>query len=257
MKAKIIHFVSKKAMNMEGIGTETVELLFEKGLIKDAADLFELQKKDFENLPGFAEKSIAQFFEALQNAQKIPFEKVLFALGIRHIGETVAKKIALFYKNLNNIEEEVNRIKNKISFLDPKSAQKSSLLAIEEVGMVIAQSIFDFFSQEANQDFIQKIKKINLQWEIKSKNQSIKNNPLQGKSIVISGTFEDFSREQIKIEIENLGGILSSSLSKKTDFLLGGKDIGPSKYQKARELGIQILNETDFLEIKKRIDQEI
>ena len=245
IKGKIEHFVSKKAMNIEGFGTETIDLLVEKDIIANLADLYDLSAEDFKNLEGFAEKSIDNLLQAIENSKKIPFEKVLFALGIRHVGETTAKKIAKYFKNLTSLQESALKIAKNPDLLNSKSKEKSVLLEVEEVGLVIAQSMATYFSNPENQKILERLQAKGLQFSLEKKEQI--DSFLTQKNVVISGVFEKFSREALKEQIEYLGGKNVSSLSSKTDFFIVGENAGPAKMKKAQDLGIIILTEAEFL----------
>ncbi len=232
IKAKIEHFVSRKAMNITA-GVETVEQLYAKGLVKNVADLYQLTKADLLGLDRWAEKSAQNLIQSIEDSKKVPFERVLFGLGIRFVGETVAKKLA---STLHNIETLV-----AVSF--------DELIQIDEIGDRIAQSILDFFAQEANNDLVNRLKQNGLRFEIDENKREKSSNKLAGKSIVISGTFSTYSRDELKEMIEQHGGKNVSAVSAKTDYLLAGENIGHSKLDKANKLGIRLLNEDDFLAI--------
>lgn len=230
LKGKIIHFTQRKAMNIEGLGEETVELLFEKNLIKTIADIYHLKKEDLLKLERWAEKSSSNLIEAIEKSKNVPFERVLFALGIRHVGETTAKKLARKFGSLDAL----------------MNASKEELMQTEDIGEIIADSIIAFFKDPHNQKIIQELKKAGLQFSIDEKMLSQKSGKLQGKTIVISGVFHKISREDLKDLIELNGGKVSSSVSKKTDFIVAGENMGPAKLEKAKELGVKILSEDEF-----------
>ncbi|GIV28508.1 MAG: DNA ligase [Bacteroidia bacterium] len=228
---KIVHFVSRKAMDIQSLGEETIELLYNHHLIKNVADLYELKVEQIVPLERMGEKSAQNIINGIEESKKRPFERVLFGLGIRHVGETLAKKIA---RNAGSIE-----------CLQQMSEEE--LMQIEDVGETIAHSIKDFFSKKQNIELIERLKKHGLQFEIeKNFHQSDK---LKGLTIVISGTFKRWSRDELKELIERNGGKNTSSVSKKTSFLLAGEDPGPEKMKKARELGVKILNEEEFAKV--------
>lgn len=231
IKGKIEHFISKKCMDIEGLGSETIDLLFKKNLIRDISDIYYLEKKDIIILDRMAEKSSSNLLKSIEKSKNKSFEKVLFALGIRHVGENVAKKIAFKFRNIDDLIR----------------ANFEELTAIDEIGDKIAESIISYFKKNQNLDIIKKLKLKGVNFS--SEEKEIKGDMLKNKKIVISGTFTNYSREEIKREIENYGGINSSSLSSKTDFFLIGKDIGESKKQKAIELNIPILSEENFIEM--------
>lgn len=232
IKGRIEHFAHRKAMNIDGLGTEIVSQLVDKGLVKTYADLYLLTYENLVTLDKFADLSARNLIQALADSKKIPFEKVLFALGIRHVGEVAAKKIA---RNLGDIDSLMQ-------------ADMESLTAVSDVGETMAQSILSFFADEENRQNINILKSAGLQMQSNVAKTKI-DSPLNGKSFVISGTFSAFSREELKAKIEDLGGEVKSGVTKKTDFLVAGAEAGPSKLDKANELGINILNEDAVLQM--------
>jgi len=228
---RIIHFISRKAMNIEGIGTETVEQLFNEGLIHNSSDLITLTFDQIVGLERMGDKSANNLLEGLEAAKNIPFERVLFALGIRHVGETVAKKIAAALKNIDAI----------------MSASYDTLIEIDEVGEKIAISIQHHFQQEENLKIVAGLKAAGLQFEIAEK--ELASSVLQGKSIVVSGVFHTLSRKEMKEAIESNGGKNVGSISSKTSFIVAGDNMGPAKLEKAKSLGIEILSEEDFIKM--------
>lgn len=225
---KIVHFVSRKAMDIQSLGEETIELLYNNHLIKNVADLYELKEEQIIPLERMGEKSAHNIITGIQESKKRPFERVLFALGIRHVGETLAKKIA--------------RAAHSIDHLQKMSIEE--LTQIEDVGETIAHSIKEYFSKPQNQEIIKRLKYHGLQFEIEGNfHQSDK---LKGLIIVISGTFKRWSRDELKELIERKGGKNTSSVSKKTSYLLAGEDPGPEKIKKAKELGVKIIDEDTF-----------
>lgn len=230
VKGKIEHFVSRKAMNIDSIGAETIEQLYNAGLINNYADLYALEKDQLLPLERMAEKSVQNILEGIEASKSIPFERVLFALGIRHVGETTAKKIAKKVKS--------------ISVLICKN--KEELMEIDEVGETIADSILHFFSQTDNLSNIEKLRTAQLQFELSESAMAATSNKLEGKTIVISGVFTKFSRDHIKELIELNGGKNAGSISKKTSFVLAGENMGPEKHKKAESLGVPIISEDDF-----------
>lgn len=235
IKGKIEHFISRKAMNIDGLGEETVDLLFSERLINDTADLYSLKKDQIAALERLGDKSAERILSGLELSKTIPFERVLFALGIRYVGETVAKVLA---KSLGNIE--------KIS-----SATQEELSDINEIGATIAESVVRYFSEDKNRALVERLKEAGLQMELSREKLENRTDRLKGLNIIISGTFEKFSREEIKEAIEQHGGKNVTSISKKTNYLVAGENIGPSKLEKARELNIPIISETEFLEMIK------
>ncbi len=229
---RIQHFISRKAMDIEGLGGETVALLVNEGLIKNYADLYTLTKEQIIPLERMAEKSADNLIQGIQKSKAIPFERVLYALGIRYVGETVAKKLAKHYKAIQAI-------------LD---APKEALVLVDEIGEKIAESVVAFFSSEANLIIINRLKEYGLQLKISAQEMASQTDILKGQRIVITGVFETISRNDLKKLIENNGGKVSSSISPKTSFIVAGNNMGPSKKQKAEDLKVDILSEAEFLQ---------
>lgn len=228
---RIEHFVSRKAMDINGLGGETVDTLFQAGLVHDVADLYDLKQEQLLALgKGWGERSTRLIIDGIAASKEIPFEQVLFALGIRHVGETVAKKIA--------------RAVGSIDRLAAMSLEE--LTAIEEVGQVIAESIRDFFGAEGNRRILERLKAAGLQFAVAPGRQKSHDGPLKGLIIVVSGVFETFTRDGIKQAIEENGGKVSGSISRKTNFVVAGADMGPAKKAKAEELGVKLIDETEF-----------
>ncbi|WP_419211756.1 NAD-dependent DNA ligase LigA [Maribacter sp. X9] len=228
---RIQHFISRKAMDIEGLGGETVELLYKEGLIADYADLYNLTKADILPLERMAEKSAENLVQGVADSIKVPFERVLFALGIRYVGETVAKKLAKAYKNINALKE----------------ASMEHLTAVDEIGERIAQSVIDFFANEKNLDAIERLRSHGVQMELSQKKLQNQTDTLAGKTFVVSGVFELMSRDELKKKIEDNGGKVGSSISSKTNYLIAGDKMGPSKRTKAESLDVPIISEQDFL----------
>ena len=226
---RIIHFIRRKAMNIESLGEETIELLFENGLISNIADLYELRAEQLASLPRLGEKSARNIIQSIASSCDVPFHRVLFALGIRFVGETTAKYLASHFGSLDAI----------------MTAQREELLEAEEVGGKIADSIMDYFADEHNQEIINRLKQAGL--KLKAVKQEVASNILEGKSIVISGTFEQHSRDELKALIEAHGGKNLAAVSASTTLLLAGAKIGPAKLQKAQKLGIKIISEQEFM----------
>ncbi|MEX2485903.1 MAG: NAD-dependent DNA ligase LigA [Brumimicrobium sp.] len=226
---RIIHFISRKAMNIDGLGSETVEQLFKEGLVANSADLYDLTFEQVEGLERMGKKSADNLFTGLEASKNVPFERVLFALGIRFVGETVAKKIAKAKKNIDSII----------------ASSFDELVAIDEVGEKIAISIQSHFQVTTNIEIVERLKKHGLQFEIVE--EKLDSSVLEGKSIVVSGVFNQFSRTELKTTIEKNGGKNVSSLSSKTDFLIAGENMGSAKLEKAKKLEIPILSEEDFI----------
>ena len=228
---RIQHFISRKAMDIEGLGAETVELLFNAGLITNYADLYELTTEQVIPLERMAEKSAENMIRGIEASKQIPFERVLFAIGIRFVGETVAKKLAKHFKNIDNLMR----------------ASFEELIEVDEIGDKIAQSIVEFSNNLVNIQLINRLKKYGVQLELSAKALENQTDILLGKTFVVSGVFAKMSRNELKKSIEDNGGKVSSSISKKTDFIIAGDQMGPSKKVKAEELKIPIISEDDFL----------
>jgi DNA ligase (NAD+) len=226
---KIQHFVSRKAMNIDGIGEETVVQLFEAGLIKTASDLYLLTYEALIKLDRMAQKSVENLLNGLHESKNIPFERVLFALGIRYVGETVAKRLAQAFQSMDALVR----------------ATFEELIEVNEIGDRIAQSLVEFFQNADYLSTVEALKNHGLKFEMEQK--SLQSNVLVGKSIVVSGVFEQVSREELKELIELHGGKNLSSVSSKTDLLVAGEGMGPSKLKKATDLGIRLINENEFL----------
>ncbi|MDX1350156.1 MAG: NAD-dependent DNA ligase LigA [Putridiphycobacter sp.] len=228
---KIEHFISRKAMNIDGIGPETIALFYQKGLIQKPADLYDLSFDKIIELDRIADKSANNIIQNIHKSKAIPFAKVLFSLGIRYVGETVSKKLANHFKSIDRL----------------MSASFEDLIAVDEIGDRIAESLISYFHSEENKLQIEKLKIAGLSFEITDNVETT--DKLDGKSFVISGVFTLFSREELKVLIETNGGKNTSSISKKTDFLVAGDKMGPSKLEKAKNLGIQIITEQEFAEM--------
>lgn len=235
VKGKMEHFVARKAMNIDSLGGETIAQLYDAGLVKNMADLYDLKKEQLLPLERMAEKSADNLIEGIEKSKQVPFERVLFAIGIRHVGETTAKKIA---KKVNSIE-------------NLKQLNKEQLLEIDEVGETIADSIIDFFRNKDYQNIIVRLQQHGLQFEIHESQQQNTTDKLKDLTIVISGVFSKHSRDEYKDMIELNGGKNSGSISKKTSFVLAGENMGPEKLKKAESLGVKIINEDDFLNMLK------
>ncbi|MBK6628329.1 MAG: NAD-dependent DNA ligase LigA [Flavobacteriales bacterium] len=228
---RIEHFVARKAMDIDGLGGETVEELFRAGLIRNVADLYDLTMEQVLALgKGWGEKSARQVVDGVAASKAVPFEQVLYALGIRHVGETVAKKIARAVGDIDRL----------------MGMTKEELTAIDEVGEVIAESIVDFFAAEGNRAVIERLRQAGLQFKSAATAGPV-SGKLAGKSIVVSGVFRSFSRDGIKEAIERHGGKVSGSISKKTTFVVAGADMGPAKRAKADELGVPVIDEEEFI----------
>ncbi len=231
---KIQHFISRKAMDIEGLGGETVVLLYQEGLIRRIDDLYRLNKDQLLPLERMAEKSVTNLIEGIEKSKEKPFDKVLFGLGIRFVGETVAKKLAKRFGSIDSL----------------KKASLEELIQTEDIGERIAKSLVAYFSDPKNQDLLSQLQIFGLQLELKLTTLAL-HSQFSGKRFVVSGVFESFSREDLKKEIEDLGGIIASSISSKTDYLVAGEGMGPSKKAKAEQLGIPLLNEQEYMQLKQ------
>ena len=232
IKGRIEHFVTRKAMNIN-MGPETVEDLHEAGLVHNVADLYELKITDLMHLERWAEKSARNLLESLRASRQVPFERVLYALGIRYVGETVAKRLAFAFRSMENLEK----------------ATFEALLAVDDIGERIAQSVRDYFADERNRSIVGRLKAYGLQMELSEAARQATGDKLKGLTIVISGTFSKHSRDEYKALIEQNGGKNGSSVSGKTDYILAGENMGPAKLQKAEKLGVKIIHEDDFLKM--------
>ncbi|MEL0456825.1 NAD-dependent DNA ligase LigA [Flavobacteriaceae bacterium SZ-1-7] len=229
---RIQHYISRKAMDIEGLGGETVALLVNEGLIYNYSDLYELTKEQVIPLERMAEKSAENLIQGIEQSKNIPFERVLYALGIRYVGETVAKKLAKHYKSVDELA----------------SASPEDLVSVDEIGVKIAESVHAFFISEENKNILNRLKYFGVQLEMSVEELEGKTNILEGQSIVVSGVFESISRNELKKLIEDNGGKVSSSISSKTSYIVAGDNMGPSKKEKAEALGIDIINEYEFLQ---------
>ena len=226
---RIVHFVSRKAMDIEGLGGETIELLWENGMLKDIADIYNLNPQQLAALPRLGDKSAANILDGVRASKSVPFERVLFALGIRFVGETTAKYIATHFRTLDAIA----------------AATVEELSEAEEVGSKIAVAITEYFADEHNRSIVERLKSAGLKFEIEEKQRS--SNALEGKSVVISGKFVGRSRDDMKALVEEHGGRNLAAVSANVDFIVAGKNMGPAKRQKAEKLGVTILNEEEFM----------
>lgn len=230
---RIQHYISRKAMDIEGLGGETVALLFNNGLVHNYADLYELTVEQILPLERMAQKSAENLVKGVENSKNIPFERVLFAIGIRFVGETVAKKLAKHYKNIDALSQ----------------ATLMDLILVDEIGERIAQSVIDFFENQENRIIIERLKSFGVQFEIVEHINPNATDKLSGKTFVVSGVFEKFSRDDLKKAIEDNGGKVGSSISAKTDYVVAGDNMGPAKLDKATKLNIPIISEDDFMNL--------
>ncbi|WP_293789463.1 NAD-dependent DNA ligase LigA [uncultured Pedobacter sp.] len=234
---KIQHFISRKAMNIDGLGDETIETFYKHGLIKHISDLYTLHEKadQLKTLDRFGERSIENMLKGIEKSKEMPFEKVLFGLGIRYVGETVAKKTAAGVRNIDNLAK----------------ATVEELIAIDEIGQRIAESIVEYFGKSEHLRQVELLKSAGLQFEIEEKVITLDSDRLIGKTFVISGVFENFSRDELKDMIEANGGKMLSSISGKLNYLVAGDNMGPSKLEKANKLNIPIISDAELLEMIK------
>jgi len=232
IKGKIEHFVDRKAMDIN-MAEATIDQLYRNGFIKNISDIYSLKKEDLLKLERFADKSAENLLKSIEESKNVPFERVLFALGIRYVGETAAKKLAYHFKSIDNL----------------KNATYDELISVEEIGDKIARSIIEYFKNEKNLEIIEKLKKAGVKMELSK--DVLKSNKLKGLSFVISGVFKNVSRDELKNIIEKNGGKVLSSVTSKTNYLIAGENMGPTKLKKAQELGIKIISEKEFFEMIK------
>lgn len=230
IKGKIEHFAARKAMDIEGLGSETVELLYNSLLIGNIADIYDLKKEQVVRLDRMADKSAQNLIDGIEASKQVPFERVLFALGIRYVGETVAKKLAYHFKNIEGIE----------------AASYEELNAVNEIGAVIARSLRDWLDSPKHQELLTRLKAAGLQFTLSEDKLQPASDKLAGLTIVVSGTFENYSRDGIKEVIERNCGKVAGSVSGKTDYIVAGADMGPAKLEKAQKLGVKIISEAEF-----------
>ena len=233
-KGKIEHFVSRKAMNIDGLGSETIAMLYDRGLIHDVADLYTLTVGKLARMERLGEKSAQNIVEAVHKSTEVPFERVLFALGIRYVGETVAKKLAAAFGSMQALS----------------IAKREELMAIDEIGERIADSLIEYFDDMRNMQLIERLQNFGVKMEGRVARAEL-SNKLEGLTIVISGTFEHHSRDEYKAKIEAHGGKNGSGVTSKTSLLLAGANMGPAKLEKAEKLGVKIVSEAEFLEMVK------
>ncbi|MGX7690047.1 NAD-dependent DNA ligase LigA [Flectobacillus roseus] len=231
IKGKIEHYIQRKAMNIENIGSETIDTFYTKGLLKSPADLYDLKYEDIQGMEGFKDKSIKNILSGIEKSKEIPFKQVLFAIGIRFVGATVAEKLTAHFLTIEALAE----------------ATYEQLIEVPEIGDRIAQSIIAYFADADNRQFIARLQQAGLQFEHIPTEIVVEGNTLEGKSFVISGVFQNFGRDELKVKIEANGGKVLSGVSKKLDFLLAGAEAGPSKIEKAQKMGVAIISEEDFL----------
>lgn len=233
IKGRIEHFISRKAMNIDSLGPETVDEYYQRGLIRNVADLYDITVDQIRGEDGGREKSARKIVKSIAESAEVPFERVVFALGIRFVGEIAAKALARYFKSMEALA----------------SATQDDLLKVNGIGQVIAQSVIHYFAQEENRKLINRLKAKGLQMALSEEELSSHTDLLAGKSIVISGVFEKHSRDEYKALIEKNGGKNVGSISSKTSFILAGANMGPAKLEKANKLGIRIINEDEFLSL--------
>lgn len=233
IKGKIEHFISRRAMNIDGLGPETVDLFYQEGLIKDVSDLYQLRAEDIMGLERMGKKSAENIIQSIEASKSVPFERVLFALGIRFVGETVAKKLARSFADIDSL----------------RTSDADTLKSIDEIGEKIAQSIVTYFSNPLNQALVNRLEAVGLQFKRSEEEMNVRTDLLAGQSIVISGIFTHHSRDEYKQLIEKNGGKNVGSISSKTSFILAGENMGPAKLEKAQKLGVRIVNEDEFLQM--------
>ncbi len=235
IKGRIEHFISRKAMNIDGLGPETVDLFFQRGLIRDVADLYSLRAIDIRGLERMGDKMAVRIVHGISDSRNVPFERVLFALGIRFVGETAAKKLARAFRSIDAIA----------------AASAEQLEDVDEIGEKIAQSVIAYFAQPHNRDIVERLRQAGLQMAIGEEAEEGRTDKLAGQTIVISGVFSHHSRDEYKDIIERNGGKNTGSISSKTGFILAGENMGPAKLEKAHKLGIRIVSEDEFLDMIK------
>ncbi len=232
---KIEHFIQRNAMDINSLGEKTIHALYNNGLVKNIADLYRLNEEDILKLEGFKELSTRNLLDGIENSKNRPFENVLFGLGIRYVGRTVAEKLAYHFKNIDQIKE----------------ATFERLIEAPEIGQKIAESILEFFSKIENVELIENLRKEGLNLQVEENKDDDSSKSLEGKGFVVSGVFQNFGREELKKLIKKHGGKVLSSVSGKLDFLIAGEKMGPAKLKKATDLGIKIVSETEFMEMLK------
>lgn len=230
---KLVHFIARKAMNIDGLGTETIDEMYSKKMVLTPSDLYSLSEEQLYSLERMAEKSVKNLQHSIEESKKTPFERVLFALGIRHVGENAAKKLVKHFKSIETLA----------------TATQDQIVEVEEIGNKIADSLISYFSDPLNQREIQRLQQAGVTMTKEESEQDAISDVLLGQKVVVSGVFHEYSRDEIKALIEKNGGAVVSSISKKTSFLVAGDNMGPSKKEKADGLGIKILSEKEFLEL--------
>jgi DNA ligase (NAD+) len=233
VKGKIEHFVSRKALNIDSLGSETIAQLYDVGLIKTVADIYELKKEDILKLDRMAEKSVNNLLAGIEASKKVTFERVLYGIGIRHIGETTAKKIAYYFKNMDTLKE----------------ASYEQLIEVGDIGETTAKTIVDYFKDTRNVKIIERLISYGLQFQLSEEQLNSTSDKLKGCTFVVSGVFSKFSRDDLKKAIEQNGGKNVGSISSKTNYVIAGENMGPEKLKKAEKLGVPIITEDDFIKM--------
>jgi DNA ligase (NAD+) len=235
IKGKMEHFISRKAMNIDSLGEKTIETFFQAGMIRNVADLYKIKKEDILKLEGFKETSASNILAGIEASKQKPFKNVLFGLGIRFVGETVAEKLANFFQNIENLQK----------------ASLEELTSAPEIGEKIAQSLIEYFKDEDNLKLIEELKQVGLQFTAQYNEKIPLSNKLEGKTFLVSGVFTNFERDEIKNLIEAHRGKVLSGVSGKLNYLIAGENAGSSKLEKAEKLGVQVISESQFLEMIK------
>ncbi|MFL5762793.1 MAG: NAD-dependent DNA ligase LigA [Bacteroidia bacterium] len=233
VKGKMEHYVSRRAMNIDSLGAETIAQLYDAGLIRNIADLYDLKKEQLLNIERMADKSANNLLQGIEDSRNVPFERVLFAIGIRHIGETTAKKLAYYFKDLDAL----------------RKATMEQLLEVGDIGERTAQTIIEFFGDEKNQIILERLKTKGIQFRLSEEQLTNTSEKLKDKTFVVSGVFSKFSRDDIKKAIEQNGGKNAGSISGKTSYVLAGENMGPEKLKKAEKLGVPVISEDDFIKM--------
>lgn len=239
IKGRVEHFIARKAMNIMSLGPETIDEYYQQGIINNVADLYDIRVEQI-NRGGAHDKSAQKIVQAIEESKQVPFERVVFALGIRFVGETTAKLLARHFKNIDAL----------------MSATLQDLLEVDMVGEIVAQSVISYFANPENRNIVERLRAKGLNMELSAQQTVVQSNVLEGKSVVISGVFQHHSRDEYKLIIEQHGGKNVGSISGKTSFILAGDNMGPSKLQKAEKLGVQIVSEDEFLEMIGGLGQE-
>ncbi|MBQ2595085.1 MAG: NAD-dependent DNA ligase LigA, partial [Bacteroidaceae bacterium] len=230
---RIEHFISRKAMNITSLGPETVDEYFRQGLIRDAADLYELTEEQLLRPAAGDQKGVRKILQSIEDSKAVPFERVLYAIGIRFVGEIAAKTLARNFGSMDAVA----------------AASLDELMQINGIGLVIAQSVMQYFAEPKNRDFVSRLRQHGVQMQLSEERLSAQSDRLQGQAIVISGVFHHHSRDEYKALIEQHGGRNVGSISQKTSFVLAGENMGPAKLEKAEKLGVRIVGEDEFLKL--------